>query len=68
MYDFDLEDDARVNGAVRKVMEKMRKDISHSIKVFGSMDELTESGEAAVNLMKTHLNLLDMAGNAGIAN
>ena len=46
---------------VRKVMESMREDISESVSEFESMDELTESGEPAVGLMRTHLRLLDSA-------
>ena len=63
MYEFDLENDARVESATRKVMDKMREDISESVREFESMDELTDSGEAAVGLMKTHLRLLDCALN-----
>ena len=61
MYEFDLENDARVESATRKVMDKMREDISESVREFESMDELTDSGEAAVVLMRTHLRLLDGA-------
>ena len=65
MYDLELENDARVESATRKVIHKMREDILDSLKEFRSIDELTESGEAAVNLMGIHLNLLDKA--AGVS-
>ena len=42
-------------------MKKIREEILDSQKKFGSLDELTESGEAAVNLMTAHLSLLDKA-------
>ena len=61
MYECDLENDARVESATRKVIHKMREDILDSLKELGSMDELTASGEAAVNLMRIHLSLLDKA-------
>ena len=65
VYELELENDARVESATRKVMEKIREGILDSLKEFGSMGELTESGEAAVNLMRIHLNLLDKA--AGVS-
>ena len=61
VYDLDLENDARAMSATRKVMEKIRDQILKSLKEFESMHELTESAEAAVNLMRTHLDLLEKA-------
>ena len=61
MYDLDLENDAKAMSATRKVMEKIRNQILNSLKDLGSMHELTESAEAAVNLMRTHLDLLEKA-------
>ena len=61
VYDLELENDARVESATRKVMDIIREEILDSLKEFGSMGELTESGEAAVNLMRIHLSLLDKA-------
>ena len=57
----DLENDAKAMSATRKVMEKIRNQILNSLKEFGSMHELTQSAEAAVNLMRTHLDLLEKA-------
>ena len=61
VYDLDLENDAKAMSATRKVMEKIRNQILNSLKDLGSMHELTESAEAAVNLMRTHLDLLEKA-------
>ena len=61
VYDLDLENDARAMSVTREVMEKIRDQILNSLKEFGSMHGLTESAEAAVNLMRTHLDLLDKA-------
>ena len=61
VYDLDLENDAKAMSAIRKVIEKIRNQILNSLKDLGSMHELTESAEAAVNLMRTHLDLLEKA-------
>ena len=61
VYDLDLENDARVINVTRTLMEKIREEILDSQKKFGSLDELTESGEAVVNIMTAHLSLLDKA-------
>ena len=61
MYDLDLENDAKAMSATRKVMEKIRNQILNSLKEFKLMHELTQSAEAAVNLMRTHLDLLEKA-------
>ena len=61
MYDLDLDNDARVINVTRTLMEKIREEILDSQKKFGSLDELTESGEAVVNIRTAHLSLLDKA-------